>query len=258
MYEYDRPRLPLRSPTRDPDLGNSKYGTSYRRTGSTVGFTGHIVADDESIHILESPLKKLMIRGYTGHRSKLKNLVGEPFIPSEERQQSDLFGLPDTVFAEEDREEGNNYNFRTFAKHLDVMERYTFAVEQLQARGQSQESLLQIVQAKLSQRVSTFAMQAIMARKLFEEFDMNGDGVLDEGEFRECLEKMTIQFDDVQSLALFAYFDDNNDGFVEWQNFADHAMVPNPKGGTAVIPKMINSLHAGPGGPKVLNRKSRA
>ena len=27
--------------------------------------------------------------------------------------------------------------------------------------------------------------------------------------------------------------------FVEWEDFADHAMVHNPRGGTAVLPKMI-------------------
>jgi len=26
---------------------------------------------------------------------------------------------------------------------------------------------------------------------------------------------------------------------VEWEDFADHAMVYNPKGGTAVLPKVI-------------------
>ena len=26
---------------------------------------------------------------------------------------------------------------------------------------------------------------------------------------------------------------------MEWEDFADHAMVHNPKGGTAVLPKMI-------------------
>ena len=64
----------------------------------------------------------------------------------------------------------------------------------------------------MSERVNSYALQLIRTRKLFEAFDINGDGVLDEGEFRICLEKLNIQFDDVQSLALFAYFDDNNDG----------------------------------------------
>ena len=41
---------------------------------------------------------------------------------------------------------------------------------------------------------------------------MNNDRVLDEVEFRECLEKMNIQLDDIQSLALFAYFDVQNNG----------------------------------------------
>jgi len=31
-------------------------------------------------------------------------------------------------------------------------------------------------------------------------------------QFRTFLEKQNIQFDDVQCLALFAYFDDDNDG----------------------------------------------
>ena len=30
--------------------------------------------------------------------------------------------------------------------------------------------------------------------------------------------------------------------FVEWEDFADHAMVQNPKGGTAVQPKLITEV----------------
>ena len=72
--------------------------------------------------------------------------------------------------------------------------------------------LLRIVQAKMSERVNSYAMQLVKTRKLFEAFDINKDGVLDEGEFRICLEQLNIQLTDVQNLALFAYFDGNNDG----------------------------------------------
>lgn len=109
--------------------------------------------------------------------------------------------------------EGLAFNFRAFAKHMDILERYAIAVAALQARGQTQEMLLRLVQAKMSERVNSYALQLIRTRKLFEAFDINGDGVLDEGEFRICLEKLNVQFDDVQCLALFAYFDDNNDGY---------------------------------------------
>ena len=95
---------------------------------------------------------------------------------------------------------------------MDMLERYSTSVLALLERGQTPETLLRIVQAKMSERVNSYALQLIRTRKLFEAFDINGDGVLDEGEFRICLEKLNIQFDDVQSLALFAYFDDNNDG----------------------------------------------
>jgi hypothetical protein len=122
---------------------------------------------------------------------------------------------------------------------MDILERYETAAQQLIDRGQNQDMLLRVVQAKMSERVNSYATQLIHTRNLFAAHDINGDGVLDEGEFRICLEKLNIQFDDVQNLALFAYFDHNNDGFVEWEDFADHAMVYNPKGGTAVLPKII-------------------
>jgi hypothetical protein len=187
----------------------------YKRTGSLVGYTGHFKTTAEEPHILESPNTKLMIRGYTGHRPYLKNLCGEPLIASEEKQRQRL-GLDSASKDKEDDEDGptqgDNFNFRVFAKHMDILERYSTSVQALLERGQTQETLLRIVQAKMSERVNSYALQLIRTRKLFEAFDINGDGVLDEGEFRICLEKLNIQFDDVQNLALFAYFDDNNDG----------------------------------------------
>lgn len=190
-------------------------GKYHKRTGSLVGYTGHYPNREEEEHVLESPNTKLMIRGYTGHRPYLKNLCGEPLIPSEEKQRQRL-GLDSMDDKNENDDDGpvagDNFNFRVFAKHMDILERYSTSVQALLERGQTQETLLRIVQAKMSERVNSYALQLIRTRKLFEAFDINGDGVLDEGEFRICLEKLNIQFDDVQSLALFAYFDDNNDG----------------------------------------------
>lgn len=199
-----------------------RKGANFQRNPDPlIGYTGHFMdASCFEEHDLEKPLTKLMIRGYTGHRPYLKNLCGEPMIPSEEKQQVQLeimqrsmAGYPEV---EEDKgpTEGQNFNFRSFAKHMDTVERYAHSVQALIDRGQSQEMLLRIVQAKMSERVNSYAVQMIRTRKLFEAFDLNGDGVLDEGEFRICLEKLNIQFDELQSLALFAFFDHNNDGYV--------------------------------------------
>lgn len=196
-------------------------GQGYKRNGSTRGYTGHYTAEPEEEHVLDSPSKLLMIRGYTGHRPHLKNLCGEPMIPSEEKQQRQLeeelnkAQNGDLKVAEAPGyTQGESFNFRAFAKHMDVLERYATAVQHLLDKGQSQEMLLRIVQAKMSERVNSSSVQLIRTRKMFEAFDINKDGVLDEGEFRICLEKMNIQFDDIQNLALFAYFDGNNDGYV--------------------------------------------
>jgi Ca2+-binding EF-hand superfamily protein len=196
----------------------------------------------------------MIIIDIIGFRPLRRSVIGEPMIPNEDKQlqirrspynndsntddarstQSPSLGSPGNV--------NITLNFRTFAKHMDTLERYNTATQQLMERGQTQQMLLRIVQAKMSERVNSYAAQLIRTRKLFEAFDINGDGVLDEGEFRICLEKLNIQFDDVQSLALFAYFDYNNDGFVEWEEFAENSMVQNPRGGTAVLPKMITAV----------------
>jgi hypothetical protein len=222
---------------------SDNHSTGYRRSQPLTGYTGHFPTEE---HVLDSPAKKLMIPGYTGHRPFLRDRCGESLIPSEEKQRQALgMDLDELHRGEVDEDdgprEGDNFNFRLLAKNMDIVERYSSAVTGLLERGQTQEALLRIVQAKLSERTNSYAVQLIRTRKLFEAFDINGDGVLDEGEFRICLEKLNIQFDDVQSLALFAYFDDDNTGFVEWEGFAEHAMVYNPKGGTAVLPKMITT-----------------
>jgi hypothetical protein len=194
-----------------------------------------------------------MIRGYSGFVPESRTVCGTPIIPSEERQrikeEEELGIRPKTARKEEttirSSTEDEDFNaFRQYAKNMDLIERYLEATSRLLDKGQSPEMLLAIVQAKMSERVMSYAEQLISVRKLFEAFDLNGDGVLNEYEFRgqcmklriitclnviniitttpvtflfvlptECLEKLNIQFDDIQSLALFAYFDSGNKGY---------------------------------------------
>jgi len=169
------------------------FPPGYKRPKSIVGYTGHYSIAPEESHILDSPNSKLMIRGYCGFRPDMKNVVGEPLIPSEEKQLATL-GLNSSVannsfsYGGDDNEEENivskhdqTFNFDSFSKNLDLMERYNTAVQHLLSRGQSQDRLLKIVQAKISERVTSYAQQHIRVRKLFEAFDVNKDGVLDEG-----------------------------------------------------------------------------
>ena len=140
-------------------------------------------------------------------------VINEARIPSEDKQvalrsnrtMSPSWSNMTTVEPQE-----GEYNFRMFAKQLDTVERYNLAVEHIQKRGQTQEMLLRIVQAKLSERVSSYSAQMVRTRRLFDTFDRNKDMLLDEGEFRLMLEELNIQLDDVQVLALFAFFDQNN------------------------------------------------
>jgi hypothetical protein len=217
--------------------GNTKY---------PGGYTGWVSQPPTEAHVLETKFTKVAVRGYTGFRPNQGTVVGVPIIPSVEEQEGKERNLhgPSKSFADVRKPEqrgGGSFaaNFRTAAKNMDLLERYNTARANIHERGQSQEYLLAQVQAKLSSRVHSMAEQRIHVRKLFESFDWDGNGMLDEIEFRACMERMNIQFDDFQALALFAFFDADNEGFISWQEFAAAAIVPNPKGGTAILPNPI-------------------
>ena len=107
---------------------------------------------------------------------------------------------------------------------MDIQERYQTAIDELVSYGQTQVELLRNVQVKFEQRALTVAAHHIKIRKLFDSFDLNGDGFLDEKEFRFCLEMLNVQYDDVQALALYALFDSNLDGFIDWDEFSDRLL----------------------------------
>jgi hypothetical protein len=168
-----------------------------RQTSCTVGYTGHYSHPPLENHILSESNTKYMIRGYTGFRPHLQNVVGIPLIPNEDSQRR----LFDTIHNDNDmnnslNNQNNNYtfnqskittttsvsDFRLDAKRMDTVERYNAAVQRVLHIGQSQEKLLKIVQAKMSERVSNYSHQFIKIRKLFEGLDVNKDGLFDEGD----------------------------------------------------------------------------
>jgi len=195
-----------------------------------AGHTQRYHMDDKTTHVLDIPYKRKMVNGYSGHLPNRHETTGAPshLGPKDEPEEID-------------RGEAIS-NFRTFGKNMDTVERYTNAVEQLWVEhGQTPKMLLKLVQNKLAEKVHSYAEQKVAIRLLFQSHDVNQDFVLDEVEFRICMEKINIQFDDVQSLAIFAYFDTEYDGTLNWLEFADKCMVQNPKGGAAILPKAITA-----------------
>ena len=186
------------------------------------------------------PYKIKATSGYTGYMPHRSTMTGGPahLGPDGGEKVEVTMGSP----AASSQAPGEVIsNFRTFAKNMDTIERYATAIEQLKERGQTQVMLIRLVQNKLAERVTSYAEQKIKTRLIFEAHDVNRDFVMDEAEFRICMEKVNVQLDDVQSLALFAYFDRDFGGTVNWQEFSDQVMVQNPKGGTAVLPKSITA-----------------
>ena len=196
----------------------------------SVSYKGHKPKHHvEEPHPLETPYKRTMALGYSGFIPNASTLTGTP---------SHLG--PKAVIQEE---EGAALitSYRNYGKNLDIVERYTTATEALKERGQTPMMLLRLVQNKCAERVSSYAEQKKNIRLLFEAMDVNHDKVLDENEFRICMERINVQLDDVQILALFAYFDDDFSGHMSWEEFAEKTMIHNPKGGNAILPKSITA-----------------
>ena len=62
---------------------SSSRSRGYRRDGFLIGYAGHFPVEPPETHILDSPNKKVAIRGYSGFRPNIQNVVGKPLIPSE-------------------------------------------------------------------------------------------------------------------------------------------------------------------------------
>ena len=182
-----------------------------------TGYTGILRNTYVEEHILDTVHRRRMIRGYSGFMPNGKTISGKPIIPSDERQRiinelslgidssQDIahYGSNGKVKSEKD----DFSSFRGYAKHMDLLERYADATNQLLARGQSPEMLLKLVQAKISERMQSYSQQLISVKLEFQQYRVTPEDGFNEHALREVLERMNIQLDDVQSLALFSFFD---------------------------------------------------
>lgn len=155
------------------NVENEKASPNYRRHGAARGYTGYWPRNEIED---DSPLKihteKPGIQGYTGHipnsRSPATKQNKDSFSPN-------AYTPPST-----NSSVINNFQqqFRSFGQHLDIFERYNAAIQQLHSRQQSQELLLKIVRAKMSQRVNSYSEQLIHSKNLFESHDINGSSLI--------------------------------------------------------------------------------
>ena len=215
-----------------PDNVQKTYGGHVPAFSEKLGHSKPTYREMDDTHPLDKPYKINAVVGYSGYLPHASTMTGGPAHLGPKDHDKDGVKLGPGEL---------RTDWTGYAKNMDIIERYTTACEQLKERGQSQRMLIRIVQNKVAERVMSYAEQKIKTRLLFEAHDINKDYVLDEGEFRICLEKVNVQLDDVQLLALFAFFDDDYSGTVNWQEFSDAVMVANPKGGNAVLPKSITA-----------------
>lgn len=248
-----------------------------RSLSATRGYTGHRPKSDLKKDSPCSPTK-YKIRGYTGHIPGAAFICGSPLVPSEDIQQEMIstsgsssyldydsasptrrkaLGSPTCKYRNENgslmfpHKEGITLHGATlrpghkefinqrYGSLEELNAKYDLALQKLRSRGQSPLGLLRIVQSQLSQRVVNYSQQFIRLRKMFEYFDYDDSCTLDEYEFKHFLEMNNLYFDDVQLDSLFAHLDPDRIGGIPWSIFSSSVMVPNPKGGTAVLPKSI-------------------
>eukprot|EP01041_Mallomonas_annulata_P000615 gene615-1188_t len=226
-------------------IKHNAYFLDFKQFPPMDGYTGHIPPGRLNSDSPPSSPDIIKIRGYSGFIKGSKNIYGQPIIPDEEVQLERIASktlLTDKSVARSSipRKKGQFDEDDENYLDLDLQEKYLAAMEHLWVRGQTPQMLLRILQGKVSERFSKYSDELIKVRKHFEAFDVTGVGSMDVPAFRQCIELLGCHFDEVQSLALFSYFDDNHDGRVSWEELADHVIMHNPAGGK-LVPKVITA-----------------
>jgi hypothetical protein len=151
------------------------------------GYTGNTLSkplEDDDLNLF---YRRRMIRGYSGFIPESRTVSGRPIIPSDEVQKETIdkiMGISNEPEVFEEVEQDEPSKFREYAKHMDRLERYSDATNQLLARGQSPEMLLKLVQSKISERVRSFAEQLITVKLNFESAGKNIEEGFNEADFR--------------------------------------------------------------------------
>jgi len=97
----------------------------------------------------------------------------------------------------------------------------------------------QMMRDKLQQRTKTGPFQL---RKTFKYFDRDGSGGIDFSEFQRAMELMGFQFTEVQQLALFARYDENCAGEVNYNEFVEKLMESDCGLPSATHGKKLNNI----------------
>jgi len=215
--------------------------------GPLQGYTGNI---RKQITKEEGPTKLFKIPGYCGHIEGSKSVYGKPVIPNEFEQSARMEEKISLQGMRQSKQMMSSFSKRNLTTQqesvpeeslpdIDLQERYLHAMEQLFHRGQTPQMLLRTLQGKISERVTDYSMELRKVKRLFEAHDKSGKG-LNFNSFQKCIEQIGCHFDDVQSLALFSFFDDNNNGLVDWNELSDNVIMFNPGGGK-IVPKQITA-----------------
>lgn len=248
------------SPRANDGKGDSLYEESPRATvgemQSSAGglnrkyYSGHVPTLPFQ-DVLRTPLKKDCIPGYTGYLGGIRETYGIGFRKSVTTSKN----LPTEVEGKDSQGDGDDFvlhgdeketlNQQYFGERLKLKRRYRAAINRLHASGGTQEQLLKVMQSKLQERVSTNASQVAKLKMVFRNFDTDGSDELNFEQFKTGCSYLNVHLDDTQAHALFAYFDDDGNGSVSYDEFAETALVPNPRGGSAIFPKPITTTSAG-------------
>jgi flagellar biosynthesis GTPase FlhF len=190
IHQFEKPPAPVK-----PFLPKN-----WKRPENTLyGYTGFSERVQEP-HVLDEPLSRRVIRGYSGFIPQARTVCGAASVPTQkqqaekeklQRRRKEMYNRsksPRSERSAEKPEEDENFlfpdtarvaasmeHFREYTRNLDLAERYEQAVERIMERGQTQEMLLRMVKAKISERVKSYSEQRVSLRKLFEAFDFNSE-----------------------------------------------------------------------------------
>ena len=159
---------------------------------------------------------KTPIVGYSGwYAGKVKGKLGKPEVHRNVLSRKDSIGQMAFMPTVGDIE----VNSSTHNNNRERVAIYQDAIEQLEVRKITPDSLMKDISGRLEDKYPTTAAKHMNIKRLFENYDKNGSGLISDENFQNCLIRLNVVLPWAELHAILATFDRHSDGRISYIDF---------------------------------------
>lgn len=172
--------------------------------------------EEEYIHILDIPFRRKTeyIQGFTGQIPNSREIFGESIIQNLKKSEDQDKKFVQTLIITANEAE-HSFDLNDYRRKMSIREKYNEAISSVELSGLTQITLLKIAQSKVSDNLRSTADSIAYIKNTIKYFNLTRQddiNFLDVDQFKYCLNTFKVVLSDIQSIALFAFFDNDFKG----------------------------------------------